>query len=123
MVAEGHVSLSGGGSVAWCEWGDPAGSPVFLLHGTPGSRFFLADPAGESSAGLRVLTFDRPGYGLSTPSAIPTVGAVAEIVGWIADDRDLGQFAVVGVSGGAPYALACGALLGSRVTRVAAVAG
>jgi pimeloyl-ACP methyl ester carboxylesterase len=123
MVAEGHLALPGGRAVAWCEWGEPGGHPVVLLHGTPGSRFFLADPAGGSSAGLRVLTFDRPGYGLSTPPVVLTLSGVVEIVERLADDRGLDRFPVIGFSGGAPYALACGAMLGSRVTRVAAVSG
>src|SRR5262245_8869643 len=123
MAAEGQVALAGGGSVTWCEWGDPVGSPVLLLHGTPGSRFFLADPAGELSPGLRVLTFDRPGYGLSTQTVIPTVAGVVEIVERLADERGLDRFPVIGFSGGAQYALACGALLASRVTRVSAVSG
>jgi pimeloyl-ACP methyl ester carboxylesterase len=46
---------------------------------------------------------------------------VAEIVARIADDRGLDRFAVVGFSGGGPFALACGAFLPDRVSRVAAV--
>ena len=123
MLAEGQFALPGGGAVGWCEWGKPEGQPVVLLHGTPGSRFFLADPAGGASAGLRVLTFDRPGYGLSTPPVVLTLSGVVEIVERLADERGLDRFPVVGFSGGVPYALACGALLGSRVTSVAAVSG
>jgi pimeloyl-ACP methyl ester carboxylesterase len=84
---------------------------------------FLADPAFDASSGLRVLTFDRPGYGRSTPVAVPSVSGVAEIVGRLADDRGLGPFPVVGFSGGVPYALACGALLADRVSSIAAVSG
>ena len=123
MLSEGQISLPGGGSAAWCEWGDPGGRPLVLLHGTPGSRLFLADPAGRSSEGLRVLTFDRPGYGLSTAPAVPTLAGVVDVVERLADERGLERFPVVGFSGGVPGALACGALLGSRVTRVAAVSG
>lgn len=109
--------------MAWCEWGDPAGKPLVLLHGTPGSRLFHPDPAMTASAGLRVITFDRPGYGRSTPMAIPSLLGVAGIVGRLADDRGLERFSVVGFSGGAPAALACGAALSGRVARVAAVSG
>jgi pimeloyl-ACP methyl ester carboxylesterase len=48
---------------------------------------------------------------------------VAEIIGRLADDRGLGRFPVVGFSGGVPFALACGAVLKDRVSRIAAVAG
>jgi pimeloyl-ACP methyl ester carboxylesterase len=68
-----------------------------------------------------VLTLDRPGYGRSTPPAIPSLAVVAEIVTAIADDRGLKRFPVVGFSGGGPFALACGALLPERVSRVALV--
>jgi pimeloyl-ACP methyl ester carboxylesterase len=84
---------------------------------------FLADPAVTSASGLRVLTFDRPGYGRSTPAAVPSVSGVAEIVARLADDRGLDEFPVIGFSGGVPYALACGAVLRDRVTRIAAVSG
>jgi pimeloyl-ACP methyl ester carboxylesterase len=118
---EGQVVLRSGGSVAWREWGDPAGRPVVFLHGTPGSRVFCPDPAESVTSGVRLLTFDRPGYGRSRPAAVPTLAGVAELVARIADDRGLEKPAVVGFSGGGPYALACGALLPDRVSRVAAV--
>ena len=123
MLGEGQVDLPDGGSVGWCEWGDAEGSQVVLLHGTPGSRLFLADPTLGSPPGLRVLTFDRPGYGRSTPPALPSVSGVAEIIGRLADDRGFGRFPVVGFSGGVPFALACGAVLNDRVSRIAAVSG
>jgi pimeloyl-ACP methyl ester carboxylesterase len=57
--------------------GDPAGQPVFFLHGTPGSRLFCPDP----DPGVRLITLDRPGYGLSTPLEVPTLSSVAELLG------------------------------------------
>jgi pimeloyl-ACP methyl ester carboxylesterase len=114
---EGLVRFSGGGVVAWRECGDSAGPPVVFLHGTPGSRLFVPDPIADA----RVVSFDRPGYGRSAPLPVPSMQAVAEIVGRIADDRGLERFAVVGFSGGGPFALACGAFLPGRVSRVAAV--
>ena len=123
MLSEGQVNLPDGGSVAWCEWGDAQGHPVVLLHGTPGSRLFLADPTSGSPPGLRVLTFDRPGYGRSSPPALPSVYGVAAIIGRLADDRGFERFPVVGFSGGVPFALACGAVLNDRVSCIAAVSG
>jgi pimeloyl-ACP methyl ester carboxylesterase len=118
---EGQVDLPGGGVVAWCEWGDPAGDPVVFLHGTPGSRLFFPDPGLRSAASVRVVTLVRPGYGRSTPLPVPTLSGVAEIVARLADHRGLERFPVVGFSGGGPYALACGALLPDRVSRIALV--
>jgi pimeloyl-ACP methyl ester carboxylesterase len=118
---EGEVDLPGGGSVAFREWGDPEGRPVVFLHGTPGSRLFFPDPALRFAPGVRVLTFDRPGYGRSTPPDVPSLAAVAEIVGRLADHLGLDRFPVVGFSGGGPATLACGALLPDRVSRVSLV--
>jgi pimeloyl-ACP methyl ester carboxylesterase len=111
---EGQVDLQDGGSAAWRDWGDPSGPAVVFLHGRPGSRLFVPQ---ASPAGVRVVTFDRPGYGPSTPLAVPSLSAVAEIVTRLADALALGKFAVVGFSGGGPYALACGALLPDRFER------
>lgn len=121
MPREGWAELSGGGLVAWREWGGFVGHPVVFLHGTPGSRLFFPDPALRSALGVRVITFDRPGYGRSTPLPIPSLSGVVEIIARIADDLGLDGFSVVGFSGGGPYALACGALLPDRVSRVATV--
>jgi len=79
------------------------------------------DPGLSDDSGIRLITLDRPGYGRSTPVAIPSVSIVAELVGRIADDAGVEELAVIGFSGGGPFALACGALLGERVRRVAAV--
>src|SRR5690606_26673026 len=104
--------------------GRPDGHPVFLLHGTPGSRL---GPRPRASVlyrlGIRLITFDRPGYGGSDRMRGRRVADVAADVACIADALGLGAFAVVGRSGGAPHALACAALMPDRVTRVAALVG
>lgn len=102
--------------------GDPRGRPVFLLHGTPGSRLGPA-PRGMVlyQRGMQLIAYDRPGYGGSDRLAGRSVADVAEDVRAIADALGLDRFAVVGRSGGAPHALACAALLPERVTRAAAL--
>jgi pimeloyl-ACP methyl ester carboxylesterase len=98
--------------------GNPSGIPVFLLHGTPGSR---VGPAPREPVlyklGVRLISFDRPGYGGSERQAERRVAHAAEDVKAIADYLEVGQFAVLGRSGGGPHALACAALLPDRVTR------
>src|SRR5215469_3490909 len=105
-------------------WGAPKGRPVFLLHGTPGSR---RGPRPRASVlyrlGVRLIGYDRPGYGASDRRPGRQVGDAAADVRAIADALGLDRFAVVGRSGGAPHALACAALLSGRVTRVAAMVG
>lgn len=102
--------------------GDPRGRPVFLLHGTPGSRLGPA-PRGMVlyQRGMQLIAYDRPGYGGSDRLAGRSVADVVEDVRAIADALGLDRFAVVGRSGGAPHALACAALLPDRVTRAAAL--
>jgi pimeloyl-ACP methyl ester carboxylesterase len=101
-------------------WGDPDGWPVFLLHGTPGSRLGPC-PRGIVlyQLGIRLIAFDRPGYGGSDPLNGRSVADVAVDVAAIADAFRYDRFAVVGRSGGGPHALACAALLPQRTTRVA----
>jgi pimeloyl-ACP methyl ester carboxylesterase len=117
----GSLELSDGRSVAWCEWGDPLGSPVVLLHGTPGSRLFSPDPRERSDEGVRLITFDRPGYGAAGSVAVASLSVVAETIASIADDLGHEEVGVVGFSGGGPYAFACGALIPERVSRIAVV--
>ncbi|MEU2112909.1 alpha/beta fold hydrolase [Streptomyces sp. NPDC019507] len=102
--------------------GDPRGRPVFLLHGTPGSRLGPA-PRGMVlyQRGMQLIAYDRPGYGGSDRLAGRSVADVVADVRAIADALGLDRFAVVGRSGGAPHALACAALLPDRVTRAAAL--
>lgn len=117
------VTLDDGRTVAYAEWGDPGGRPLFSLHGTPGCRFSRhPDPRLWSGLGLRVITLDRPGYGRSTPLSGRRVGHAAHDVGAVADALGVDRFLVIGGSGGGPHALACAAGLGERVIACAAVA-
>jgi pimeloyl-ACP methyl ester carboxylesterase len=108
----------------FAEWGDPDGKPVFALHGTPGCR--LGRHPNEElvrSTGVRVITYDRAGYGGSDRHRGRVVADCVGDVAAIADALGLDRFAVWGGSGGGPHALAVAALLGERVTRAACVVG
>jgi pimeloyl-ACP methyl ester carboxylesterase len=97
---------------------------VFLLHGTPGSRLGPFPRARVLyELGVRLITFDRPGYGRSDRHARRRVADAAADVATIADALGLDRFAVLGRSGGGPHALACAALLPGRVTRAAVLVG
>ncbi|MFJ5224813.1 alpha/beta fold hydrolase [Streptomyces sp. NPDC088400] len=102
--------------------GDPRGRPVFLLHGTPGSRLGPA-PRGMVlyQRGMQLIAYDRPGYGGSDRLEGRSVADVVQDVTTIADALGLERFAVAGRSGGAPHALACAALMPERVSRTAAL--
>jgi pimeloyl-ACP methyl ester carboxylesterase len=51
--------------IAFAEYGDPAGKPVFLCHGTPSSRLNRPDDETTRALGARLIVIDRPGCGLS----------------------------------------------------------
>jgi pimeloyl-ACP methyl ester carboxylesterase len=118
------VRTGDGRDLAVEDFGEPGARPVFLLHGTPESRLCPRPSDTELAAlGVRLITFDRAGYGASSPDPGRTVASAAADVAAIADALGLGTFAVAGVSGGGPHALACAALLADRVTRAACVCG
>lgn len=118
------LQLDDGRRIACAECGDTAGQPVFAFHGIPGSRLQEhPDPGIAAARGARVIHVDRPGFGLSSPCPARTLASWANDVAAIADRLGIGRFAVAGISGGGPFALACAALLGERVTRVAIVSG
>ncbi|MFC4426268.1 alpha/beta fold hydrolase [Deinococcus navajonensis] len=97
---------------------------VVWHHGTPNlgappePLFAVAD-----RLGLRWVSYDRPGYGGSSPAPGRTVADAAGDVAQLADALGLDRFSVMGHSGGAPHALACGALLPGRVQAAISVAG
>lgn len=100
------------------ESGSPYGHPVFLMHGTPGSRVAPLPRAMVLHAlRIRLISFDRPGYGHSDRLESRKVADVVPDVEAIADELEIKRFAVLGRSGGGPHALACAALLPDRVTR------
>ncbi len=96
---------------------------MFVLHGSPGSRFLQHVGSGYVDHGAQVITYDRPGYGLSTRMPGRRVVDAAADVKVIADALELSEFGVVGISSGAPCALAAAAVLPERVSRCATVVG
>lgn len=105
--------------------GDPHGFPLLFHNGSPSA--VAVSPALErqfASAGLRHVTFSRPGYGTSTPRPAPGryVDDVVESVA-VLDHLGIGEFLTLGWSGGGPRALACAALLPERCRAAASLAG
>ncbi|HLN05189.1 MAG TPA: alpha/beta hydrolase [Acidimicrobiales bacterium] len=118
------LQVTDGRQLAYAEWGDLDGSPIFALHGTPGCR--LDRPPGEDklrAAGLHLITYDRPGYGASDRHNGRQVADCVGDVALIADAVGVERFAIIGTSGGGPHALAVCARLGDRVTNASCVVG
>jgi pimeloyl-ACP methyl ester carboxylesterase len=123
-VIEHRIQLSDGRTLAAAEVGDPDGAPVIYSHGFPGSR--LGARLGEVEAkrhGIRLIAFDRPGWGKSDPLRGRRLRDWPKDIAEAADHLDCARFNLVGVSGGAPFALACAAAFPDRVGRSAIVCG
>src|SRR4051812_19558120 len=114
-----QIAGPGGRTLAVVEDGDPDGRPVIYHHGSPGSHV-LYDP--WLTPGVRLIGYDRAGYGGSDRDPGRDVAAVAQDIAALADALDLDRFATWGVSGGGPHALATAALLGDRVVAAATLA-
>jgi pimeloyl-ACP methyl ester carboxylesterase len=122
-MRESSLRLADGRTLAYAEHGDAGGAPVLFFHGLPGSRLTRhPDESMATSAGIRLFTFDRPGYGRSTAQPGRRIVDWAGDVEEFAAGAGLERFAVVAWSGGAPYALAVARALRNRVERVVLVA-
>ncbi len=117
-----HLTLRDGRVLAYCD-GAADARPVVLFHGAPGSRGFRPRAAETAAAGVRLVTFDRPGYDGSDAVDAPTVLGVARDVVELADALGIERFGVVAWSGGAPSAVATAVAAAGRVTRLALVSG
>ena len=120
MLAEGVLTRPDGRAVAWATWGVEGGRPLLDFHGTPGCRLIRSSEA-YARAGAHLLTFDRPGYGRSTMHADRTMLSVADDAVALAEALGWDRFAVLGVSGGGPHALATAFRAPERVSAVGLV--
>jgi pimeloyl-ACP methyl ester carboxylesterase len=117
------VGTPDGRMLAVEESGDPAGRPVLVHTGTPGSRHLYGPVVRDAAAhGLRLISYDRPGYGGSSPQPGCTVANCAGDVRAICAELGIDRLAMWGMSGGGPHVLACAALLPDLVTAAASLA-
>jgi len=121
-----EAKMRDGRTLAYAEYGSPAGQPIIYCHGVPSSRVegdLIVNASTAAALGLRVIVPDRPGIGRS--DYLPG----RRIVDWPDDVLDLTnalgleRFAVLGSSGGAPYAAVCGARIPDRVRAVGLLGG
>jgi pimeloyl-ACP methyl ester carboxylesterase len=127
MVTETDLKLADGHTLhAYDTDADGAAGrlAVFWHHGSPNIG---APPeplfAAAERLGIRWVSYDRPGYGGSTPHPDRDVASAADDASAVADALGIDRFAVMGHSGGGSHALACAALLGERVMGAAVVSG
>jgi pimeloyl-ACP methyl ester carboxylesterase len=122
-MPEHAITTGDGRTLQVLERGDPDGLPVLVHNGTPSSRLlFEPDVTRAERQGIRLISYDRPGYGGSTALPGRTVGDCADDVRAIAGALGVDRLAVWGISGGGPHAIACAALLPDLVPAVAVLA-
>jgi pimeloyl-ACP methyl ester carboxylesterase len=116
--------LKDGRTLGYAEYGDPLGIPVIGFHGMPGSRLVMksVDKA-ALAAGARLIAPDRPGYGISQSHPHGTLLGYVDDIVQLADALQIDRFAVLGVSGGGPYPLACSYKIPQRITVAALISG
>jgi len=126
VLAENLVTLRDGRALGYAECGDPDGEPVLHFHGSPSSRLEIATPEVDraaAAAGVRLIAPDRPGIGLSDPHPRRTIlDWPVDVVG-LAEALGLSRFLAIGVSGGSPYAAACGYRIPHRLKAIGIVSG
>lgn len=118
------ISLRDGRSMGFADYGPADGFVVVNAHGGLSCRLDIraAAPVAEA-AGIRLISPDRPGIGLSDPSPGRTVLDWASDVEQLADQLGVERMGVLGWSMGGQYAAALGYALSSRISRIAIVAG
>ena len=111
------IRLRDGRELGYREWGDHGGWPLIYFHGWPGSRLEarLGDEAAREK-GVRLIAVDRPGMGLSDYAPGRTLADWPDDVLELAEALRLERFAVLGISGGGPYAAVCAWKLSRQLT-------
>jgi pimeloyl-ACP methyl ester carboxylesterase len=118
------VTLKDGRKLGYCEYGDPKGKPIFYFHGWPASR--LSGTETHTAAvklGINVISVDRPGIGLSDYQEGRILLDWADDIAQLADKLKIRKFAIMGVSGGGPYAAVCAYKIPKMITKAAIVVG
>src|ERR1051325_2528985 len=120
LVESKFIKLKEGGSLAYVEYGDSNGEPVFFFHGWPSSKTMaqLTDTAARE-LGVRIISPDRPGIWESAFQANRTLLDWPDVLAQLADHLGLARFYIFAISGGAPSAYACGVRLRERVRALA----
>jgi pimeloyl-ACP methyl ester carboxylesterase len=115
------INLPDGRALGYAEYGDPHGKPLFWFPGTPCSRLSRPDEETSRALGARVVSVERPGFGLSDRKRGRAIIDWPDDVAALADALEIDRFAIAGVSGAGPYLAACAHALPSRVTHVAMI--
>lgn len=117
------IEFTSGHLLAYTEYGDPKGYPVYFFHGIPGSRLFRPPDPITERLGVRLICIDRPGYGDSDFQPGRRILDWPDNVLALAVRLGTPKFAVAGHSGGGPYSAVCAYALPNRVSAAAIISG
>lgn len=118
------VKLKDGRQIAFTEHGASKGMPVFFFHGNPGCRYQRhPDEHIAEELGVRIITPDRPGYGLSDSKPHRKLLDYPDDIEELANHLELDSFSIFGVSAGGPYVAVCAYKLSHRISQAAIVSG
>jgi pimeloyl-ACP methyl ester carboxylesterase len=124
--ASQQIKLQDGRMLGYADYGSPGGKPVFYFHGFPSSRLdwmLFNDDKSLSDLNVRLIAPDRPGYGLSDYKRGRKMMDWPEDVLELADELQIEDFTVLGISGGGPYAAACAYQIHDRLRKAVIVCG
>ncbi|MCX9077133.1 MAG: alpha/beta hydrolase, partial [Candidatus Methanoperedens sp.] len=122
MRTDNTILLKDGRRLGFAEYGDPSGTPILHFHGSGGSR--LEHPPEEGTLeGIRYISIDRPGHGLSDHAPHYQMLDWPDDVIQLADDLNIERFYALGWSAGGPRVLACAFKYPERMIAGALVAG
>jgi pimeloyl-ACP methyl ester carboxylesterase len=116
------LRLPDGRTLAYDDVGDPAGTPVVYLHGTPDSRLARPPDTLTAAAGVRLVAVDRPGAGDSDPNPAARLTSLGADVAALLDHLAVPRAILLGWSAGGLFALAAATTLGDRVAGVGLIA-
>ena len=118
------LEIQNGAVLAFDEYGDPNGVPVIFCHGWPSSCTMaqLTDEPARA-LGVRIISPDRPGISGSTMQPDRKLRDWPGLLQRLVDHLKIGQFRILAISGGAPYAYAAAAAMPERVRAIAIVGG
>jgi pimeloyl-ACP methyl ester carboxylesterase len=117
-LRQGVVELADGRALTWQDSGPPDAPAVLWLHGSTGSR-----RTAPRVNGIRVIAYDRPGYGYSTAHPTRTLHSDADDVRALLDALGIAHVAVLAFSGGSAVGYACAARIPDRISRLGLVSG
>ena len=123
---EGSIAVADGDRrIGFAEYGSATGRAIVWLHGTPGARRQIPVEARAYALerGIRLIGLDRPGVGSSSPHRYDNVAAFAPDLAEVLEALGIDDFAIIGLSGGGPYALGVAHAMPDRVTAAGILGG